>query len=76
VHVRIGHERFDAIARPVEDRAERASLMHRMAVQSHRCGPPKLMRPLVRLVFDYEADIARAVSLDGNLPVVELVRAV
>ena len=74
VTVRVGNEQFEALARPIQDRAERAALMRQMAARSHRCGPPKPMRPLTNLIFNYEADIARAAALDGNLPVIELVR--
>jgi deazaflavin-dependent oxidoreductase (nitroreductase family) len=74
VTVRVGRDEFAATARLVVDRAERAELVRQMAARSQRCGPPKPIRPLVNMIFNYEADVARAVALDGNLPVLELVR--
>jgi deazaflavin-dependent oxidoreductase (nitroreductase family) len=74
VSVRVGDDQFNAMARVVEDRAERAALVHEMADRSDRCGPPKPLRPLFNVIFNYEADVARAVALDGNLPVIELRR--
>jgi len=76
VTVRVGRDEFTATARLVDDRAERAALVRQMAARTNRCGPPKPMRPLVNLVFNYEADVARAVALDGNLPVLELRRSI
>jgi deazaflavin-dependent oxidoreductase (nitroreductase family) len=75
VIVRVGSDEFTATAHLIEDRAERAQLVRQMAARSDRCGPPKPMRALVNLIFDYEADVARAVALDGNLPVLELRRS-
>jgi len=73
VSVRIGRRRFAATARPVADQAERAALMRQMSARSASIGPPVFIRPLLRGLFDYDAEIARAVSLGGALPVVELV---
>jgi deazaflavin-dependent oxidoreductase (nitroreductase family) len=74
VTVRVGHERFSAYARPVEDQQERAAFMRRMAARSQQCGPPRPLRGLLSAIrlFDYEAEIRRAVALEGDVPVVVL----
>ncbi len=75
VVVRIGGRRFAGTAHLVADPSERAALMRQMSARSADIGPPVFARPLLRALrlFDYDAEIARAVSFDGALPVVELV---
>jgi hypothetical protein len=46
--------------------------MQQMAARSASMGPPVFLRPVLRGLFDYDAEIARAVGLRGALPVVEL----
>ncbi len=74
VTVRIGHRRWRATARVVEDPAHRRELMLRMRDYSRRCGPPVVLRPLLRLLrlFDYDGEIALAVAHADELPVVEI----
>jgi deazaflavin-dependent oxidoreductase (nitroreductase family) len=75
VTLQVGNQRRSAIAEPVQDPARRRSLMLQMRDRSDRCGPPKPLRPLVRLLsgFDYDGDIALAVQQGEKLPVIELV---
>jgi deazaflavin-dependent oxidoreductase (nitroreductase family) len=75
VWVTIGRRRMRATARLVEDPERRRALMLQMQVQSSRCGPPRPVRPLLKLagVFDYEGDIRMAVAAGAALPVVEIV---
>lgn len=75
VTIRVGRRRLQATAEPVRDPARRRELMLRMRERSARCGPPRLLRPLLRMtrVFDYDAEIALGVAQAEALPVVELV---
>jgi hypothetical protein len=72
--VRAGNQCWRATARVVLDPAERRALMTQMAEYSRRCGPPLVVRPLLRLlhIFDYDAEIAFALAHAEELPVVEL----
>jgi hypothetical protein len=47
--------------------------MLHMRDRSCRCGPPRFIRPLLALtrVFDYDAEIAKAVEHARELPVIE-----
>lgn len=74
VQVQVGRRRFRAEARPVMEPTRRRELMLRMQEQSRRCGPPRFIRPLLRLTraFDYDAEIRMAVEHAEELPVVEL----
>ena len=49
--------------------------MLQMQAQSSRCGPPRPLRPLLKLagVFDYEGEISMGVAAGAALPVVEIV---
>jgi deazaflavin-dependent oxidoreductase (nitroreductase family) len=75
VMLQVGRRRLQATAQPVRDPARRRALMLQMQARSHRCGPPRLLRRLLRLVrlFDYDGEIARAVEQAEALPVVELI---
>ena len=75
VSVRVGSRQFAARAVPVADPERRKALMVRMQAGSGRCGPPALVRPILRATraFDYDAELRLAVEQAGNLPVVELV---
>ena len=74
VVVRAGNQCWRATAHVVLDPAERRALMTQMAEYSRRCGPPLVVRPLLRLlhIFDYDAEIAFALAHAEELPVVEL----
>jgi deazaflavin-dependent oxidoreductase (nitroreductase family) len=74
VRVNVGQRQMDATARLVEDPEQRRGLMLRMASQSSGCGPPRPIRPLLKLtrVLDYEGEIQMAVAAGGTLPVVEI----
>jgi hypothetical protein len=45
-----------------------------MQARSPNCGPPKPVRPLLKLthVFDYQAEIDMAVAAGTSLPVIEI----
>ena len=74
VTVTIGGRRLRGEARLVEDPARRAALMRQMQLRSAGCGPPRALRPLIRLtgIFDYDAEIDMAVAANGSLPVIEI----
>jgi deazaflavin-dependent oxidoreductase (nitroreductase family) len=74
VEVRVGRRRMRATARLVEDPERRRELMLQMQVRSNRCGPPVMLRPLLKLMgaFDYDGEIRMAVAAGGTLPVVEI----
>ena len=74
VHVQVGRRRFSGLARLVEDPQRRQELMRQMAERSSRCGPPKALRPLLKLtgVFDYDNEIAMALRAGATLPVIEI----
>lgn len=75
VTIRIGRRTMAADARLVEDPDERVALMRRMRDRSGSCGPPRLMRPLLRLsgLFDYDAEIRMAIEAGADIPVIALV---
>jgi deazaflavin-dependent oxidoreductase (nitroreductase family) len=75
VRINVGGRKMSGTARLVEDPERRRQLMLQMAAYSSRCGPPMLLRPLVKLsgVFDYQAEIDKAVAAGGTLPVVEII---
>ncbi len=74
VVIQVGRRRLRATARLVDDPARRRELMRLMRDRSARCGPPRFVRPLLRLtrLFDYDQEIALAVEQGEALPVVEL----
>jgi len=74
VTVKVGRRTMRATARVVEDPSRRATLMRQMQARSAGCGPPKPIRPLLKLtgVFDYQGEIDMAVAAGGSLPVVEI----
>src|SRR5918911_1653723 len=59
-----GRGRVGARARLVEDPERRRGLMLQMQARAAGCGPPRPVRPLLKLarVFDYEAEISMAVA--------------
>lgn len=75
VVIQVGQKRLRATARPVEDPVRRRELMLMMRQQSAHAGPPKFIRPLLRLtrLFDYDREIRMAVEHAEELPVIELV---
>jgi deazaflavin-dependent oxidoreductase (nitroreductase family) len=75
VEVTVGRRRMPATARLVEDPEQRRELMRQMAARSSGCGPPKPVRPLLKVTgaFDYEGEIAMGLAAGGTLPVVEIV---
>lgn len=75
VTIQVGRKRMDADVRLIESPDERAALMLRMVERSGSCGPPKLIRPILRLtrLFDYDAELRMAVEQGGDLPVLEIV---
>jgi deazaflavin-dependent oxidoreductase (nitroreductase family) len=74
VWITVGRRRLRAVARPVEDPRRRRELMLRMQARSSGCGPPRAIRPLLKLtgVFDYDGEINMAVAAGDTLPVVEI----
>ncbi len=74
VRIKVGRRSTWANAQLVEDPGRRKELMLLMAQRSAGCGPPRAIRPLLKLThaFDYDAEIAMAVAAGGDLPVVEL----
>ena len=75
VTIKVGRTAMRATARVVEDPSRRVALMRQMQARSAGCGPPKSIRPLLKLtgVFDYQGEIDMAVAAGATLPVVELV---
>jgi deazaflavin-dependent oxidoreductase (nitroreductase family) len=74
VRITVGRRQMNATAKLVEDPEQRRGLMLRMASRSSGCGPPRPVRPLLKLtrVFDYQGEIDMAVAAGGTLPVVEI----
>jgi deazaflavin-dependent oxidoreductase (nitroreductase family) len=74
VRVKVGRRQAAATATLVEDPQRRIALMQQMAARSSGCGPPKPVRPLLKLtrVFDYDGEIAQALRAGASLPVVEI----
>jgi deazaflavin-dependent oxidoreductase (nitroreductase family) len=74
VTVRVGRKQMRATAQVVEDPERRRALMLQMQARSRGCGPPRLIRPVLKLmhVFDYDGEIEMAVAAGGTLPVVEI----
>jgi len=74
VTITVGRRRMRALARVVEDPERRRGLMLRMQARSGGCGPPKPIRPVLKLlrVFDYQGEIDMAVAAGASLPVVEI----
>ena len=74
VTVRVGRRQMRATARVVEDPERRHQLMLQMSARSSGCGPPRPIRPLLKLtrIFDYQGDIDMAVAAGGTFPVVEI----
>jgi deazaflavin-dependent oxidoreductase (nitroreductase family) len=75
VSIKVGRKQMRATAHVVEDPARRTALMLQMQARSAACGPPRPMRPLLKLtgVFDYQGEIDMAVAAGSTLPVVEIV---
>jgi deazaflavin-dependent oxidoreductase (nitroreductase family) len=75
VRIKVGRREGWATARLVEDGQRRVELMRQMAARSGSCGPPRPVRPLLKLtgVFDYQGEIDMAVRAGEALPVVEIV---
>jgi deazaflavin-dependent oxidoreductase (nitroreductase family) len=74
VTLKVGRRHLAATARLVEDPERRRQFMQQMQARSANCGPPRPVRPLLKLtgVFDYQGEIDMAVAAGGALPVVEL----
>ena len=74
VIITVGQRRMRAMARVVDDPERRRQLMRQMQARSADCGPPKPVRPLLKLsgLFDYDAEIEMAVAAGDTLPVVEI----
>jgi deazaflavin-dependent oxidoreductase (nitroreductase family) len=74
VTVRVGRKQMRATAQVVEDPERRRALMLQMQARSRGCGPPRLIRPVLKLthVFDYDGEIEMAVAAGDSLPVVEI----
>lgn len=73
VFVRVGRRSFRATARLIDDPKQREELMRQMAARSGSCGPPVWVRPLARVLFDYDAEIRMAIAQGGDLPVLEII---
>jgi deazaflavin-dependent oxidoreductase (nitroreductase family) len=74
VAIQVGRTRLRATARLVEEPARRRELMRQMQARSSGCGPPGLIRPVLKALklFDYDGEIRMAVAAGGSLPVIEL----
>lgn len=74
VWITVGRRRTRAVARLVEDPQRRRELMLRMQARSSGCGPPRPIRPLLKLsgVFDYDGEIKMAIAAGETLPVIEI----
>jgi deazaflavin-dependent oxidoreductase (nitroreductase family) len=74
VRIKVGGRHMTATAVLVDDPQRRVELMRQMAARSSGCGPPKAVRPMLRLtrVFDYDGEIAMAIRAGESLPVVEI----
>jgi deazaflavin-dependent oxidoreductase (nitroreductase family) len=74
VRIQVGRRRMRATAHLVEDPDQRAELMRRMRARSSGCGPPRPMRPLLKLtgVFDYQGELDMALAAGGTLPVIDI----
>ena len=74
VTVRVGRQQLRATARVVEDPERRRQLMLQMQARSSGCGPPRPMRPLLKLtrILDYQGEIDMAVAAGTSFPVVEI----
>lgn len=75
VTIKVGRRTMTADARLIADPDQRIALMRRMRDRSRSCGPPKLVRPIMRLsrLFDYDAEIRMAIDQGADIPVLELV---
>jgi deazaflavin-dependent oxidoreductase (nitroreductase family) len=75
VSIKVGRKQMRATAQVVEDPRRRRELMLQMQARSSGCGPPRPLRPLLKLtgVFDYQGEIDMAVAAGGALPVVEII---
>jgi deazaflavin-dependent oxidoreductase (nitroreductase family) len=74
VMISVGRRRMRATARVVEDPTRRSELMRQMQARSAGCGPPKAVRPVLKLsgAFDYDGEIKMAIEAGESLPVVEI----
>jgi deazaflavin-dependent oxidoreductase (nitroreductase family) len=75
VTIQVGRWQLQATAHPVDEPARRRELMLAMRDFSDRCGPPPILRPILRHLYDYDASIQLAVKHAEELPVVELIPA-
>jgi deazaflavin-dependent oxidoreductase (nitroreductase family) len=72
VEVQVGRRRFRATATLVDDPERRRALMLQMANRSSGCGPPVFVRPLIKPLLDYDAEIRMALEQGADLPVLEI----
>jgi deazaflavin-dependent oxidoreductase (nitroreductase family) len=74
VRIQVGRRRMRGIAHLVEDGDQRAAYMRLMSARSAGCGPPRAVRPLLKLtrLFDYQGEIDMALAAGGELPVIEI----
>jgi deazaflavin-dependent oxidoreductase (nitroreductase family) len=75
VQIQVGRRHARATATLVPEPERRAQLMLQMQQRSTLCGPPGLVRPVLKALrlFDYEGEIRMAVAQGGDLPVLEIV---
>jgi deazaflavin-dependent oxidoreductase (nitroreductase family) len=75
VLIQVGRRQMRGTAHIVEDADQRAAYMRLMSARSSGCGPPRPIRPLLKLtgIFDYQGEIDMALAAGGNLPVIEIV---
>jgi len=71
VTITVGRRRMRAMARLVEDPDRRRTLMLRQQARSSGCGPPKPVRPVLKLLkmFDYDGEITMAVAAGPTPPI-------
>ena len=75
VLIQVGRRQMHGTAYLVEDPDQRAAYMRLMSARSSGCGPPRPIRPLLKLtgIFDYQGEIDMALAAGGSLPVIEIV---
>src|SRR3981081_1949689 len=69
VTVRVGRKQMRATAQAAAGPERRRALRLQMQARSRGCGPPRLMRPVLKLthVFDYDGEIEMAVAAGTSL---------
>lgn len=76
VEVQIGRQRWPGIARSVVDASERQRVRAMLRSAAPHQGPPRLLRPMIRLMgLDYDAEVRRLDDPALDLPTVAIRQA-